>query len=57
MELSEEVFRPRLIDTTEYVKARLDQIAELLEVFFYFIYRTSSQFHPRSSLTGQRKNS
>nr|CAD2162181.1 unnamed protein product [Meloidogyne enterolobii] len=32
MELSEEVFRPRLIDTTEYVKARLDQIAELLEV-------------------------
>nr|CAD2156965.1 unnamed protein product [Meloidogyne enterolobii] len=32
MEVSEEVFRPRLIDTTEYVKARLDQIAELLEV-------------------------
>ena len=37
MELSEEVFRPRLIDTTEYVKARLDQIAELLEVFLFYL--------------------
>ena len=36
MEESDEVFRPRLIDTAEYVKARLDQIAELLEVFVYF---------------------
>ncbi|KAF7639917.1 Lissencephaly-1-like protein [Meloidogyne graminicola] len=31
VESEEEVFRPRLVDTAKYVKARLDQIAELLE--------------------------
>jgi hypothetical protein len=28
----EEVIRPRTIDTVDYVRARVDQIAELLEV-------------------------